>query len=492
MRVYRPTHSVPAVSKNPMRVYLTTIGCRLNEAELESWANDFQQRGHTLETDPCNSDLVVINTCAVTAEAVRKSRKILARARRSNPDARLVVSGCAASLPATLPLEGIDLLIPNPRKEQLVSECEQHFSHHPAPPLPPHNGLDHRSDQYPLNKAQFAPLIPLESISYGEMLAVRGQAGRNDDQGPPNTPNASQTLASRGRQRAFIKIQDGCRYQCTFCIVTTARGAERSRSPAEIIAEVRQHHRAGVQEITLTGVQLGGYGRDQGSNLSQLLTALLQQSAIPRIRLGALEPWDLPPDLWERFQDPRLLPHLHLPLQSGSDTILRRMARRCKVADFTALTEQARRAIPNLNITTDIIVGFPGEQQAQWQETLHHVKNIGFGDLHIFAYSPRQGTRAATFPDQIPKNVIQQRSAELQQLAQELKYTELQRQIGSQQAVLLEQPDPRYAPYHNHGYTPNYHRIRLRDPDQTLAVGTIRTVRVTAVAPDGEGLWGEG
>ena len=277
-----------------MQVHLKTLGCRLNEAELETWARQFRQLGHGITTDPDNADLLVINTCAVTEEAVRKSRRLIKRAQKSNPQAKLVVSGCYASLnPGEInTLPGVDLLVDNRQKDRL-------------------------------------PVLVSEQLCTETMPAIATEPGEN-------------LLFSRGRQRAFIKVQDGCRYRCTFCIVTRARGEERSRSIDEIIEEINELHDEGIREAVITGVHLGGYGSDLDVNLYDLVKAILEQTSIPRLRLGSLEPWDIPENFWELFQNQRLLPHLHLPLQSGTNRVLRRMARRCKTEDFSALVTRAR------------------------------------------------------------------------------------------------------------------------------------------------------
>ncbi len=336
-----------------MKVHFQALGCRLNEAELETWSREFRRRGHQVCADAEQADLVVINTCAVTHEAVRKSRKLLRRTHRANPLAKLVVSGCYASLEPERAAEelGVDLLVPNPDKDRLVEIAERRLHLHAMP-----------------------------------LMATETDAN---------------PLLARGRQRAFIKVQDGCRYRCTFCIVTQARGEERSRSTTEVVEQVNQLYAEGIHEVVLAGVHIGGYGSDDGSSLYELIKAVLKDTDMPRIRIGSVEPWDLPDNFWDLFDNPRFLPHLHLPLQSGSDPVLRRMARRCKSSEFELLSLQGRAAVPDLNITTDIIVGFPGETEQEWRETLEHVERIGFGHLHIFPFSPRSGTKAARMPDPV-------------------------------------------------------------------------------------------
>ncbi len=423
-----------------MQIYLKTLGCRLNEAELESWARDFQARGHRITRELEQADLVVINSCAVTAEAVRKSRKMMHRAYRRNPNAKLVVSGCYASLDPrqSAQAEGVDLVVENRDKDRLVEiVCEQ---------------LD---------------------------LHLRPQQATLPDQ---------DFLPAAGRQRAFIKVQDGCRYQCTFCVVTRARGEERSRPIGDVVDEINRLQAQGIQEVVLTGVHIGGYGSDRNSDLQELVAAILADSDIPRLRLGALEPWDLPAGFWRLFENPRFMPHLHLPLQSGADTVLRRMARRCKANEFELLVQQARAQVSDFNLTTDIIVGFPGESDSEWAMTMDLVERIGFGHLHIFAYSQRPGTRAATLPNPVSRDVIRARSEALHQLGRKMKRDILAGFIGRRFPVLIEgrREDGSWS-----GYTPNFLRVSLVDDDEGSKLeNRIVDVTLDRVTDDGEALLG--
>jgi threonylcarbamoyladenosine tRNA methylthiotransferase MtaB len=281
-------------------------------------------------------------------------------------------------------------------------------------------------------------------------------------------------------------VQDGCRYRCTFCIVTVARGEESSRPVQAVIDEINALHQQGITEVILTGVHLGGYGSDLGNNLSDLIKAILAETDIPRLRLGSLEPWELPDDFFELFNNPRLMPHLHLPLQSGSDTVLRRMARRCKTEEFSAIVSQLRAKIPHFNITTDIIVGFPGETEEEWQDSFNFIKQIGFGHIHIFTYSSREGTKAAGLPDQVSNEVKKQRSRQLHELAEEMKLKFFECNVGNEFPVLWEGYS---EPLDNgkqrvFGYTPNYLRIGcVIDSDVSVENRTINCV-LTAVEKD--------
>jgi threonylcarbamoyladenosine tRNA methylthiotransferase MtaB len=417
-----------------MYINFQALGCRLNEAELETWANQFMQLGHQVTTDAAEADLVVFNSCAVTAQADRKSRQQIARLQRRNPAASLVVTGCHASLnpEAVKSTLGVDLVVDNHSKEQLVEQA-----------------LDLVGDS-------------------GN--AVTGQI--------VESPNA---LLMRGRHRGFIKIQDGCRYRCTYCIVTIARGDERSRSEKDILEEINRLHQQGVQEIALTGVHVGGYGSDIESSLFHLLTLILEHSDIPRIRLASVEPWDLGPNFFELFDNPRLMPHMHLPIQSGSDTVLRRMARRCKTVEFARLVEQAREAIPLFNVTTDLIAGFPGETDEEWRQTMDFIASVGFGHMHIFPFSARAGTKAARLPEQVDGAIRKARSREMHALAAELKQHELSRHIGTQVEVLWEQQINADTGQWI-GYTPHYHKII--SADSSICAASISRVNVDSLSDD--------
>jgi len=294
-------------------------------------------------------------------------------------------------------------------------------------------------------------------------------------------------LLARNRQRAFVKVQEGCRYRCTYCIVTLARGEEHSRPIDEVVEEVNRIHSGGIHEVVLAGVHLGGYGSDTGGSLYELVRAVLERTRIPRIRLGSLEPWDLPENFWTLFDDPRLMPHLHLPMQSGADSVLRRMSRRCRTQEFLALMEEARKRVPDLNVTTDIIVGFPGETETEWRQTLDFVETAGFGGIHIFAFSPRQGTKAATLPDPVPREVKRQRSEELHRVAARLKRQRMEAQLGREVEVLVEgNPETPGKVLCWSGYTPDYQRIRFTGP----AGLENRLVKVEAVGIEEETLEG--
>lgn len=420
-----------------MNIHLKALGCRLNEAELEQWSRDFKGAGHQIVVNADEADVVVVNTCAVTTEATKKSRKLMNRLHRENPESKVVVSGCYATLEEQQVAlrSGVDLVVNNADKDQL-----------------PHKVMD----------AFAANTMPLNAME----------------------PEES-SLFLRGKQRAFIKIQDGCRYRCTFCIVTVARGNERSRSLQAIVDEVNSLHQQGIQEIVLTGVHVGGYGSDIDSSLYELVQTLLKETDIPRIRFASVEPWDLPDEFFSLFENQRLMPHMHLPLQSGADSVLRRMSRRCKIDDFSRLVNQARSLIPNFNVTTDIIVGFPGETEEEWDLTMKNVESIGFGHIHIFSYSPREGTKAARLANPVDEAVKKFRSQQLHELARTLKQAFYEQQLNQELPVLWEgQKKDENGRLVFTGYAPNFCKIESNGENDVLLEGRVKTTKLLSYAPE--------
>jgi threonylcarbamoyladenosine tRNA methylthiotransferase MtaB len=415
-----------------VNIKFQALGCRLNEAELETWASQFLKLGHQVTTDSDDADIVVFNSCAVTSEADRKSRQQIGRLHRKNPQAKMIVTGCHASLnsDAVKDYLGVDMVVGNHQKDDLVEKAVDQF------------GLTVSEIEQPIQNSLFL----------------------------------------RGRHRAFIKVQDGCRYRCTYCIVTIARGEERSRSIGDIIDEINSLHQQGIQEIAVTGVHVGGYGSDIDSSLTVLLAEILKQTDIPRIRLASVEPWDLPDDFFELFQDSRLMPHMHLPIQSGCDSVLKRMARRCKTEEFSRILQIAREANPFFNVTTDIIVGFPGETEDEWQQTMNYVEQTGFGHMHIFSFSPREGTKAAGLSGQIDKETKKCRSQQMHDLATRLKIEALTKQTGRTASVLWEQQVNAEGGLWS-GYTPEYHKVLSNNSNITESC--ITEVSIDQVSEDG-------
>jgi threonylcarbamoyladenosine tRNA methylthiotransferase MtaB len=270
-----------------------------------------------------------------------------------------------------------------------------------------------------------------------------------------------------GRTRAFVKVQDGCDNACTFCVTTIARGVGRSRPLAAVLDEIRYLHAVGYQEAVLTGVHLGSYGHDLGQphRLVELIRAILRETDIPRLRLSSLEPWDLDADFFTLWENPRLCRHLHLPLQSGSDRTLKRMLRHTNQANFSGLMRAARQVVPEMSITTDVIVGFPGETEGEYRESKAFIEAMDFAALHVFPYSRRPGTAAARMKAHVDDATKKARGAELIALSKQLQATYARQFIGQSLEVLWEQvAGASQQGFINVGYTDNYLRVRCVHP----------------------------
>jgi threonylcarbamoyladenosine tRNA methylthiotransferase MtaB len=428
-----------------MRVRLETLGCRLNISEVEGMARRFIAAGHWVVGPDEPADLCVLNTCGVTHVAARKSRQIIRHLKRANPGAGMVVTGCYAELePDQVDALGVDMVIGNQDKDRLVELVMDHWRRvHPE----------------------------------------KGGPRPAADSQPPISDLSSHYLYPGARTRAFIKVQDGCGNRCTFCIVTVARGAARSRPADDVICEVQELVAAGYQEVVLSGVHLGSYGHDLGNRrgLFHLVRRLLDETDVPRLRLSSLEPWDLDVDFFTLWQDPRLGRHLHLPLQSGCDATLRRMARHTNTASFAELVSAARAAIPDLSVTTDVIVGFPGETEAEFSQSLEFVEAMAFAKLHVFRYSRRAGTAAATMPGQVPSDVIEGRSRRMHDLGTRLERAFRRRFFGRTMEALWETGEVNGEGLLWSGFTENYLRVSARGgPDLRNVVTPVQLMADTS------------
>ena len=400
-----------------MKIFLDTIGCRLNQAEIESQARQFRAAGHEIVDTAAEADLAVVNTCTVTAEAASDSRAAIRRAKRLGA-VDIVVTGCWATLEpdkaASLP--GVTRIVPNLQKESLAADL-----------------LSLPQEFFDLEPIAREPLPGLHL-----------------------------------RTRAFIKVQDGCDNVCTFCITRLARGASRSRPVDEIVADVHSALDGGTQEIVLTGVHLGSWGLDfqPARRIPDLVSALLARTSAPRLRLSSLEPWDLDADFFSLWHSHRLCRHLHLPLQSGSDRVLRRMARKTAPDSFAALVQSARAAIPEVAITTDVIVGFPGETDEEFAETLEFVKSMHFAGGHVFSYSARPGTPAARMKGQVHGKLVKARSAALRTVLADSAESYHRKFIGKTMPVLWEAASIlTNEGWQIEGLTDNYLRVTAIAPE---------------------------
>ncbi|MCS7260448.1 MAG: tRNA (N(6)-L-threonylcarbamoyladenosine(37)-C(2))-methylthiotransferase MtaB [Anaerolineae bacterium] len=420
-----------------MRIRLEALGCRLNTSEMEQLARQLRAAGHEVTDADGPCDVCVLNTCAVTHLAERKSRQMIRRLQQMHPHALLVVTGCYAELaPTHLQAMGVPLIVGNRQKEHLMEIIGQKLG------------------------------LPMVS---------------------PTSP----LVSARGlRTRAFVKVQDGCDNACTFCVVRLARGEGRSRPPEEVVQEVHQLVRAGYREVVLSGVHLGAYGHDWGDRLGlfHLVRRLLDETEPARLRLSSLEPWDILPEFFTLWEDHRLARHLHLPLQSGCDATLRRMARRTTTQSFAQLVAAARAVIPDLAVTTDIMVGFPGESEAEFAESIAFVEAMQFARLHVFRYSPRPGTRAATMPNQVPPAVARERAQQMHALGIKLERAFRRQFIGRTMEVLWETAQTtNQSSQLWTGLTGNYLRVTAWSTEDLY--NTITPTRLIAETEDG--LYGE-
>ncbi len=434
-----------------MKIYLTSLGCKLNQAEIESLARQVEAAGHELATRPEEADWAILNTCTVTHIAARKSRQALRQLRKANPALRIAVTGCYADTAAeeVRAMEGVSLVVANAQKERVVA-------------------------------------------------CILAQGSGEGEIGSAREPHR----LSLGHTRALVKIQDGCDNRCAYCIVSLARGPQRSRMPEEVLDEIRAREAEGYREVVLTGVNIGAYGRDSaddgslppsaGWSLGRLVHLLLEQTTIPRLRLSSVEPWDISPEMLDLWANSRLCRHLHLPLQSGCDATLRRMARRYDTARYERLVESIRQQVPEMAITTDIIVGFPGETDEEFGATLAFVEKLRFSRTHVFKYSPRPGTAAAGMPGQVAAPVVHERSEVLIALGRRLALEYHRRYLDREVVVLLENARQEGGRQVWNGLTDNYMRVRLPispgHPAESLA-NTLVAVRCTSA--DEGGLTGE-
>ena len=367
------------------------LGCRANQAENSEYHQGMLEVGwEVIDHDLNNSDVYVINTCTVTNEAERQSRQLIRKIIRKNPDSKIIVTGCSTKyLQANTEIaSNIDLFIPNLDKDKFLNRL--------------YNYLDIEKD-----------FTPVDFI--------------------PHVEDSDTT-------RLNIKITDGCNWACSYCIIPRVRGKLRSISEDEIIARVKKAEEMGYKEVVLTGIQLGGYGKDFGKNgLELLIPRMLKETSIQRIRLSSIEPTDISDKLIEELsKSDRICNHMHIPVQSGADHILDLMKRRYYRAGFEDRINTLRKYIPNVTITTDILVGFPSETEEDFEDSCEFVQKIGFNKLHIFPYSDRQGTVASKMPDKIHPDIIKVRKKLLSDIDKKMQIDWLKTFLGKTKEVLVE------------------------------------------------------
>ena len=369
---------MPKLKRNGT-VALETLGCKLNQAESESLARQFAKVGYRIVTPADGADLYILNTCTVTHIADRKSRHLLRSTRRRNPGALIVATGCYAErAPEELAgIEGVDLVLGNEEKTRLVQV------------------LADRGAIYAMSGTNPIPML---------------------------------------RSRSLIKIQEGCNQFCSYCIVPLVRGRERSLPLDQIVDEVKTRVAMGYREVVLTGTQIGAYR----PSLEALPSRILAETDGVRLRLSSLQPQDLAPELVALWADNRLCRHLHLPLQSGSDPVLGRMRRRYSATDYKTAVARVREAIPDIAITTDIMVGFPGESDEEFEESYRFCQRMGFARIHVFPYSERPGTIAAGMSGKVGERVKKERSKRMLELAREAAWRFGEQLLGRTVTVLWQ------------------------------------------------------
>ncbi len=429
-------------------VGIYTLGCKVNQYESEAIAEALMASGLSVREVNEACSMYIINTCTVTAESDRKARQFIRRALSQNPNALILVTGCLAQVDPNqiAAIDGVDYICGNREKLAVVSAASALLR------------------QGCKNDRPTVAVTPLDGAPFEAMQITRF-----------------------GRTRAYVKIEDGCESRCAYCIIPAARGKIRSKAPADVIREVRALADSGCREVVLTGIETSAYGRDLGGyDLADLLTDLDRETGIGRIRLGSLDPSLIRDRFVERIAHlPSLAPHFHLSLQSGSDHVLRLMRRPYSAEMARAAVRRLREAFPTLGLTADVIVGFPGETDADFTESAAFLRNARFLDAHIFAYSRRPGTEAADMPGQIPESVKKSRSAALIAAQAELHRELLGEAVadGRPVPVLFETQENGWA----QGHTPAFYEIRVPATEDLRG----RELSVRPTAHDGRVLIGK-
>lgn len=417
-------------------VAFCTLGCKVNQYETEAMRAVFENAGYKTVSFQEKADVYVVNTCTVTGLSDRKSRQMMRRAKKLSPESVLAVTGCYAQVATdeVKGIEGVDLVLGNTDKLTLVEKIEAFQKNH----------------------------MPSSFVK---------------DIFKQKTFESMQVTRYLEHTRAYVKIQDGCNQFCTYCMIPYARGPIRSRKPEEVLEEVEALAQNGYTEIVLTGIHVASYGKDlEGETLLDLIKKVHQIEGISRIRMSSIEPMAMHEGfLSELAALPKVCPHFHLSLQSGSDGVLRRMNRRYTTEEYRNIISNIRSSIPEVSITTDIMVGFPGETDEEFNESLSFAREMAFSKMHVFPFSPRKGTRAAAMENQIPEDIKEKRSHEMLKLSDEMQEHYLERFIGKTVPVLLEQP-VKNKPGFLEGYTDTYITVYVKAPE--AFVGQMKEVKL--------------
>lgn len=426
------------------KVAIHTLGCKVNQYDSEGIAAQFRAHGYEIvDFNQKGADIYIINTCTVTNISDQKSRQMIRKAHRSNPNAKIVVVGCLAQTdPEQIEaIPGVNLIVGNNDRSRIVELVE---------------GLS-------LNQQTSVVTSIAQVRRFEELNAV----------------------SFEGRTRAYLKIQDGCNQYCSYCKVPYARGPSRSRTPQSVMEQVKAIVEQGYTEIVLTGVHLGAYGADlePASSLSKIVRTITEVQGLKRVRISSVDPNEIDDELIELVaESPKVCRHLHIPLQSGSDQILEKMRRRYRTSDFRHIVNAVRKHVPEIAVTTDVIVGFPGETPELFAETHAFLTEMQLAKLHVFKYSPRAGTPAAGYPNQVSSQEKEKRSRALIALSDQMSERYQSRFVGKTVQVLVE----REINGRLHGHTDNYIHVSfpVGDQDSTDLIGRIVDVRIEEVIED--------
>ncbi len=426
------------------KVSFITLGCKVNQYDSDAMRTLFVRNGYTAAGEDEPADVYVVNTCSVTSIGDRKSRQMIRRIRRAHPDSVIAVAGCYAQLaPEVFEKMGdVDVIVGLQNRTHIVDYVEEAM---------------HRTDKKPLN--QTVDIMKVDRFENME-VDVEGEV----------------------RTRAFIKVQEGCDNYCTFCIIPYARGRLKSRLQKDAVDEIRRLVSKGYREVVLTGIHLGNYGKDlhDGTSLASLVAELVKIPDLLRIRLGSIESVELSEELISIIQnEPKVCRHLHLPLQAGSDAVLKGMNRHYRLPQFKKLINELREKVPGIALTTDLIVGFPGETEENFQETLDTLREIRFSAIHVFPYSRRIGTPAASYPNQISNEVKKDRVHRVQEVEKEIALEYRKQFMGQVVHVLAEEIKDGYY----EGLTDEYVRVSIRDSH--IERGHLYPVKIDTITDTG-------
>lgn len=402
-----------------MNVYIFTLGCKVNQYESQEIGEMFEKSGYTLLNEPDNADIIIVNSCTVTAESVRKVRQSVRHLKKISPNAFLILTGCASQAePEILSvLPEVNLMLGNRNNKNIVALCENALKEHGS------------------------SVNAHEEHETGESFQGFG------------------ITHFEGHTRAFLKIQDGCDRFCSYCLIPKARGRSRSKPLSDIDRELSELSKNGYGEIVFVGINLSDYGKGTPYSLPDALMLAEKYDSIKRVRLGSLEPDHITDEMIERLKNvTKLCPQFHISLQSGCNSVLKRMNRHYTREEYKALADSLRSAFKDASVTTDILVGFPTESEADFCETVDFAKSIGFEKIHIFPYSKRNGTPAAAMP-QLSNAIKDERAKRLGAAAAEIRKEYLLKQVGKVYEVLFETEHPEFS----EGYTKNYTPVRIYD-----------------------------